>query len=184
MTKTMIAEDRVEGLMAAYLAEQGKDAAQFSIELTRLGDRAWVIDCLEMMIPRMPSRFVMDENGRILPVSADSLQTIFRTTMPETADFTQRLNLVKGFVALHDDGKIIEAANDIPDVERNPLDPDLAQAICAPYAPKPDVLVMYGYVAAGGLVRRYRFEFDGDGRLKTAVCAELAYFVGGYVVWK
>ena len=128
----------------------------------------------------MPWRHVMNSKGRVEELNAGSLNVVFLNEYPATPKKKDREKLIDDFTKLHagESISIISTASDIPGYEKAPLDADIADALRAPFDSGKLTTVVYTYQQIGGIVRRYRFTFQGGERFSRAECAVVGRGIG------
>jgi hypothetical protein len=100
----------------------------------------------------------------------------------------QNLSLQKAiqeFVSLHNpwDTIILKSAEDIPDFDRNQLDPDFRDMSFSPieYIEDDDkYMIIYTWTVVGGVLKRYKFRLYSDNFIDCKSCIELQDGIGKY----
>ncbi len=128
----------------------------------------------------------MNSRGEVRKLTLDSLNAIFRDEYPGPSESKKREQLIRDFIELHDgDGPVvIKNVSDIPGYDRVPLDPDIAEAVRAPFSFGNLVSVVYTYTRVGGVIRRYRFEFERGNMFRGAECTVIGRGIGNAVYYE
>ena len=117
----------------------------------------------------------------------DSILThAFRDLPPAESDEDKQKLIDRYVLLLQKNGQAIsyqqkiESLDDIEGYEKNRLDPDLEATVTQPYRIDDRIWVFYTYNRIGGVVTRYRFEFDVAGKLRSVQVQIIGREIGAY----
>ncbi len=174
-------EAKAKSLFTEYLKGSGRPTEEYAFNLKPFGNSTWLINCYtKHFSPALPWRHVMNSRGEIKEMTMDSLNVVFLNEYPSSPKEKDRDNLIQDFVKLHagEPVSVINKTSDIPGYDKAPLDPDIAQAVRAPFSYDNLIAVVYTYQQIGGIVRRYRFQFENGTTFKRVECAVLGKDIG------
>ena len=173
-------EQEARALVAEYL-KGVRPGKAYRIHLSPFGDWIWQIHCYRridgLSAPPVVWRHVMGPTGKVYELTLEGLNSFFVREYPPSPTEENRRRLMADFVSLHSGGSIINGTPSIPGYDKSPLDPDIAEAVRAPFS-FGNVSVVYAYTQMRGLLHRYRFRFANGGVLGGVECAELGRDVG------
>jgi hypothetical protein len=176
-----VEEHKARSLFAEYLKKVDKSPNKYSFSLKPFGKSTWIIDCLNTAEdPSRPWRHIMNSRGEVTELTIDSMNVVFLneySVLPEESD---RKKLIDDFTTQHsgDPVNIIAKTSDIPGYDKAPLDADIADAVRAPFSFGKLTTVVYTYRQVGGIVSRYRFQFNNGTSFKKAECVVVGKGIG------
>lgn len=158
-----VEESKANSLFVEYLRSRGLSPDDYAFKLKAFGKATWIISCYATgMKPSLPWRHVMNSRGEVDELTMDSLNGVFLNEYSALPEEKDRTGLIQEFVKLHagEEVSIVNGAADIPGYAKAPLDQDIAGAVRAPFSFSNLITVVYTYQQIGGIVRRYRFQFQ------------------------
>ena len=122
----------------------------------------------------------MNSRGRVKTLTMDSMNVVFLNEYSSSPQEKDRKQLIDDFTKLHSGEHIIiiNKTSDIPGYDKAPLDPDIADAVRAPFSFDKLTTVVYTYQQIGGIVRRYRFAFKNGITFRNSECAVVGRRIG------
>jgi hypothetical protein len=155
------------------------------IKTGMLGDRARIFYAtIKNFFPRSELIFIMDNyTGRINEGNLSGLVWLCNMIYPPSINPEDHKKIINTVIRLTPRSpKIISSIRDIPEYEKSKIDPDLESAVRQLYSWEDKVgrliYVVYTYQEIGGIVSRYRFRFDKDGKLSEWTSVELCHDIG------
>jgi hypothetical protein len=181
-------ETHAKKLFTEHLKKLDKRLEDYTYSFEPFRKSTWMISCIPraMELGGVGWRHVMNSRGEIEELSIGSLNVVFMNEYPSSPEKTQQEELMRDFVSLHSGEKtpVINGIVDIPGYEKSKLDPDIEDALRAPFKFGNLVWVVYTYQQHGGIVRRYRFEFENGNRFRRAECAKVGAGIGDAQLWE
>jgi hypothetical protein len=134
--------------------------------------------------PSAEYMFIMDnDTGFIGEGNLSGLVRLCNVTYPPSTNPADHKKIIYTIISLTPiSPKIISSIRDIPEYEKSKIDPDLESAVRQLYSWEDKVgrlvYVVYTYQEIGGIVSRYRFRFDKDGKFSEWTSVELCHGIG------
>ena len=155
--------------MHKYFLDEKMDPEDYEFASKKLGkDTLIIYTYLKHMSPAIPTRYICFKNGQIQPLNLETLTQAYRDELINIVPSMKKAEIIIKFVEHHTDEDIkhIKSIADIPEYKRKPIDPDLENTVRDIYKTAESVYIAYFYQHIGGIVYRYRFQFDNDDNIK------------------
>ncbi len=184
------AEYRVRNfLLAETKPEHHKYIKEYDYRASRLGTQSWLVMYASPMTqPYLPSYCLIDRDGVITHISAESLSKVMRTEFEPNANVSDHDKFIQKFINLlhHELAEIIDDAR-IDALKSDPLNPiseDLAAKMHPPEKTPDGTYIFFAYQMIGGHVRRYEFHYSSTGLFQECIVSEMASRVGPYGMYQ